>query len=145
MPLSAKSLHRSGRISDKAMAKLQVQRGTKTQPSKMANFNSKQVDNGNVNNKGKLPVNQINSKQTQNKGGFPTSEGRIGPPSKGGGAGKPGQIPTNQIGAGRMQQPKFPAGGNVKASNRVKTPARLKGTKSEPSGPVYDVPDRNAR
>ena len=79
MTLSAKSLHRSGSISDKQMAKLQVLRGTKAQKSKMAPFMQKTKDEGDPRNKGvaTVRVNQINGPD-QDKGG------KYGTPSKGG-------------------------------------------------------------
>ena len=112
MTLSAKSLHRSGSISDKQMAKLQVLRGTKAQKSKMAPFMSKQKDEGHQRNKGipAVRVNEING-PNQDKGG------RFGTPSKGGRVNKTGQVSVNEINRGDYQSPKFPAGGNVKASN----------------------------
>src|ERR1700721_4517223 len=45
-PMSVKSLMRSGMISHSAGAKLQVLKGTRPQPSKMAAFDGKERDDG---------------------------------------------------------------------------------------------------
>lgn len=132
MTLSAKSLHRSGAISDKQMAKLQVLRGTKAQKSKMAPFDSKQKDEGHPRNKGipQMRVNQING-PAQDKGG------KYGTPSKGGGVNKTGQVSVNEINRMDYQSPKFPAGGNVKASNPKTGNTKMKAKRKQPSLPMY--------
>jgi hypothetical protein len=133
MTLSAKSLHKSGSISDKQMAKLQVLRGTKAQKSKMAPFNQKTKDEGHQRNKGisQMETNQINNKQVQDAGG------KYGTPSKGGRQTLGGQPKVGQIDEGSMQRPKFPSGGNVKASNPKTGNTRMKGGKKQQSLPMY--------
>jgi hypothetical protein len=133
MTLSAKSLHRSGSISDKQMAKLQVLRGTKAQKSKMAPFMQKTKDEGDRDNLGipEMRVNQINNKRVQDAGG------KYGNPSKGGSVNKTGQVSVNEINRGDYQTPKFPAGGNVKASNPKTGNTRMKAKKKQPSLPMY--------
>jgi hypothetical protein len=139
MTLSAKSLHRSGSISDKQMAKLQVLRGTKAQKSKMAPFEQKTKDEGSTRSKGisQMRVNEINNKQVQDQGGSYGTSGKREPPSKGGRAGSPGQYHVNEINRGDYQTPKFPAGGNVKASNPKTGNTRMKAKRKQPSLPMY--------
>lgn len=139
MTLSAKSLHRSGAISDKQMAKLQVLRGTKAQKSKMAPFDSKQKDEGHQRNKGipEMRTDQINNGRVQDKGGSFGMGGRRGPPSKGGRAGPEGQVHVNEIDRADKQQPKFPSGGNVKASNPKTGNTRMKSKTKQRSLPMY--------
>ena len=132
MTLSAKSLHRSGAISDKQMAKLQVLRGTKVQKSKMAPFEQKTKDEGNLRNKGvaTVRVNQINGPD-QDKGG------KYGTPSKGGTVGKTSGISVSEINRGDYQTPKFPSGGNVKSSNPKTGNTRMKAKTKQRSLPMY--------
>ena len=132
MTLSAKSLHRSGSISDKQMAKLQVLRGTRAQKSKMAPFEQKTKDEGSVRNKGipAVRTNQINGPNQDNGG-------KYGNPSKGGSVNKTGQVSVNEINRGDYQKPKFPAGGNVKASNPKTGNTKMKAKRKQPSLPMY--------
>lgn len=133
MTLSAKSLHRSGSISDKQMAKLQVLRGTKAQKSKMAPFMSKQKDEGDPGKKGipEINVGQINNSRVQDKGG------KYGTPSKGGSVGKTGQVSVDEINRADYQSPKFPSGGNVKSSNPKTGNTRMKAKSKQRSLPMY--------
>jgi len=139
MTLSAKSLHRSGSISDKQMAKLQVLRGTKAQKSKMAPFEQKTKDEGHQRNKGipEMRVNEINNGRVQDKGGSFGVGGKRGPPSKGGRAGPEGQTHVDEIDRADYQRPKFPAGGNVKASNPKTGNTKMKAKRKQPSLPMY--------
>lgn len=134
MPLSAKSLHKSGSISDKQMAKLQVLRGTKAQKSKMAPFMQKTKDEGHQNNKGipEARVNQING-PAQDKGG------KFGNPSKGGSAGTEGQYHVNEINRADKQTPKFPKEGTREQSHAagMRVPAKAKAKRKQPSLPMY--------
>jgi hypothetical protein len=134
MPVSAKSLHARGLISDRQL-KLGAQKGTRSQPSKMAPFEAKRKGEGAVGNKGNLKPNEINSPAHQDKGG------RIGTMSKGARAGAEGQFNKNEISNPSRQQPKFPAGHKMKG--KLTKPAKLKGTRSQRTGNVYDTPDRN--
>jgi len=129
MPLSARSLHASGRISDKQMAKLEVLRGTKAQKSKMAPFHSRRKDEGHTRNKGvpEMCDDQINHKSVQDSGGTYGHGGKYGPPSKGGRAGPEGQFKRREIDTGEFERPKFPKGGDVKASNPKTGNTRMKG------------------
>lgn len=128
---SAKSLHQSGAISDKQMAKLQVLRGTRVQKSKMAPFEQKSKDEGALGNKGiaQARVGQING-PGQDKGG------KFGTPSKGGRAGPAGQYHVNEINRADKQTPKFPAGSKMKAGNKVGN-ARSKAKTMQRSLPMY--------
>ena len=128
MPLSAKSLHASGRISDKQMSKLKVLRGTTSQRSKMAPFERKDKDEGDVGrgNRGELRPHEINHEGRQDKGGSWGTSG-YGPPTKGGRAGKEGQLHVKQIDKPKMQHPKFPRGGDVSARNPKTGNTRMKG------------------
>lgn len=133
MPLSAESLHKSGRISDKAMAKLKAQRGATAQKSKMAPFDGKKRDEGQAHGYGDVnfSIDQLNERGVQDKGG------RFGTPSKGGRAGgEMTPVKTGQINAGGAQRPKFPAGGRVSASNPKTGNTRMKG-KIPPQGGQY--------
>lgn len=132
MTLSAKSLHRSGSISDKQMAKLQVLRGTRAQKSKMAPFMQKTKDEGATRSKGAplARTNQINGPD-QDKGG------KYGNPSRGGSVNKAGQVSVNEINRGDYQTPKFPSGGNVKASNPKTGNTRMKAKTKQRSLPMY--------
>lgn len=132
MTLSAKSLHRSGSISDKQMAKLQVLKGTKAQKSKMAPFEQKTKDEGHQRNRGipQATVNQING-PGQDKGG------KYGNPSRGGSAGPEGQTHVNEINRADYQKPKFPPGGKVKASNPKTGNTKMKAKRKQPSLPMY--------
>ena len=141
MPVSARSLHARGLISDHQM-KLHAQKGTRSQPSKLAHFDGKRADEGEVRNRGVLPKRQINSPATQDRGGTFGTGGKFGPPTRGGRAGPEGQLSRNQIGEASKQHPKFPKGGS-RAKGRMTKPAKLKGTRSQSSGVVYDEPDRN--
>jgi hypothetical protein len=139
MPVSAASLHRSGSISDKQMAKLQVLRGTKAQKSKMAPFMQKTKDEGHPKNRGipEMRVDEINNKRVQDKGGtYGTSGGRK-PPSKGGRAGPEGQFHVGEINDKSRQTPKFPAGGNVSAKNPKTGNTKMIAKKKQPSLPMY--------
>jgi hypothetical protein len=138
MPLSARSLHASGRISDKQMAKLEVLRGTKAQKSKMAPFHSRKKDEGHIGNKGIPEAGdyEINDRTVQDKGGSFGHGGKRSPPSKGGRAGKEGQFHVKHIDKPSMQHPKFPASGNVRASNPKTGNTRMHG-KIPPQGPLY--------
>lgn len=131
MTLSAKSLHRSGSISDKQMAKLQVLRGTRAQKSKMAPFEQKTKDEG-AGKKGipGIRANQINGPNQD-------SGGKYGNPSKGGRQALAGQVSVNEINRGDYQAPKFPSGGNVKASNPKTGNTRMKAKTKQPSLPMY--------
>jgi hypothetical protein len=133
--LSAKSLHASGRISDKQMKKLAVLRATRSQKSKMAPFDSREKDEGRLGNEGKTPVNEINSREHQDRGG------RYGTPTKHGRAGSEGQLHKSHINEPQHQHPKFPSGGDVKASNPKTGNTRMKGGKQRPSGPLYGGPN----
>ena len=136
MPVSAKSLHARGLISDKQM-KLAALKGSRSQPSKMAPFNGRgRTAQGSVGDRGTLTTtNQINSNATQRTGGKFL-------PSKGGSVGKGGGLTKNQISEGAAQRPKFPAGHKMRG--KLTKPKALKGTTSQSSGVVYDTPDRNS-
>ena len=135
MPVSAKSLHARGLISDKQM-KLAAQKGTRSQPSKMAPFDGKgRTAEGSLGNKGRLKANQIDSHETQKTGGKFL-------PSKGGSVGKGGGLTKNQISEGAAQRPKFPAGHKMRG--KLTKPKAIRGTTSQSSGVVYDTPDRNS-
>lgn len=136
--LSAKSLHASGRISDKQMKKLAVLRATRSEKSKMAPFDSPKKDEGRLGNKGKSPVNEINSATHQDRGG------RYGTPTKHGRAGPEGQLHKGHIDEGRHQRPKFPAGGDVKASNPKTGNTKMKG-KIPAQGGLYGGGGRNTQ
>jgi hypothetical protein len=134
MPLSAKSLHASGRISDKQMSKLAVLRGSHSQKSKMAPFDGKKRDEGAKGNRGipevcdyEIDKPSVQSRSNMSKGG------KAGPE---GGTLKRKQIDTRQT-------PKFPAGGDVKASNPKTGNTRMKGGRVQKAGVVYNVPGRN--
>jgi hypothetical protein len=133
MTLSAKSLHRSGSISDKQMAKLQVLRGTKAQKSKMAPFMQKTKDEGHPRNNGipEMDTNQINNKRVQDAGG------KYGTPSKGGRQTLGGQPKVGEINNGASQRPKFPSGGNVKASNPKTGNTKMIAKRKQQSLPMY--------
>jgi hypothetical protein len=138
MPLSAKSLHRSGSISDKQMSKLQVLRGTRSQKSKMAAFDSKQKDEGHQRNRGvpEARVGQINGPDQDSGRTFGFGGGRS-PLSKGGRAGPEGQTHVNEINRADKQRPKFPPGGDVKASNPKTGNTRMKAKTVQRSLPMY--------
>lgn len=133
MTLSAKSLHRSGSISDKQMAKLQVLRGTKAQKSKMAPFEQKTKDEGDRDNLGiqEMRVNQINNKRVQDAGG------KYGNPSKGGSVNKTGQVSVNEINRGDYQKPKFPKEGAREQSHAAGLRVPAKAKRKQPSLPMY--------
>jgi hypothetical protein len=129
MPVSAKSLHARGLISDRQL-KLGAQKGTRSEPSKMAPFEAKRKGEGAVGNKGMLKPTQINT-QGQSKSKM----------SKGARVNADGQLHKNQISDPSRQHPKFPAGHKMKG--KLTKPAKLKGTRSQRTGNVYDTPDRN--
>jgi hypothetical protein len=136
MPLSARSLHASGRISDKQMAKLAVLRGTRSQPSKMAPFEDKRKAEGSVHNRGipEMGEREINHRSVQTKSRM----------TKGSKAGPERQIhPRKQLNAAETQHPKFPASGDVRASNPKTGNTRMKGGRTQRTGSVYDEPGRN--
>jgi hypothetical protein len=139
MTLSAKSLYAKGSISPKEMAKLQVLRGSKSQPSKMAPFEQKTKDEGHQRNKGipEMRVDQINNKRVQDSGGSYGTSGKREPPSKGGRAGPEGQTHVNEINRADYQKPKFPSGGNVKASNPKTGNTKMKAKRKQQSLPMY--------
>jgi len=132
MPLSAKSLHASGSISDKQMAKLQVLRGTRAQKSKMAPFEQKTKDEGHQSHVGArgYSVNEINDKSQQKKGKY----GRV---SKGGSVNHGGQPGVNAINQSDYVNPKFPAGSKVKSSNPKTGNTRMKAKTKQRSLPMY--------
>src|SRR6516165_866091 len=136
MPLSAKSLHASGRISDKQMHKLQVLRGTHSQPSKMAPFEHKDKDEAKGHGRGYAAMNkrEINSPATQSKSRM-TKRSKAGPER---------QIKAREnIHSAETQHPKFPAGGELRASNPKTGNTRMKGGRTQRTGNVYDEPGRN--
>ena len=136
MPLSAKALHASGRISDKQMAKLQVLRGTRSEPSKMAPFEHKDKDEAKGHGRGYAAMNkrEINSPATQSKSRM----------TKGSKAGPERQIKAREnIHSAETQHPKFPAGGELRASNPKTGNTRMKGGRTQRTGNVYDEPGRN--
>ena len=132
--LSAKSLHASGRISDKQMSKLQVLRGTRSQKSKMAPFEQKTKGEGRVGNKGIPEVcdDEIDKPSTQSKSNM--SRGSKAGPE--GGTFRRGQIDSGK-------KAKFPSGGDVKASNPKTGNTKMLGGRKQRSGNVYDVPGGN--
>ena len=135
MPVSAKSLHARGLISDKQM-KLAAQKGTRSQPSKMAPFDGKgRTAEGSLGNKGRLTAREINAPVAQKTGGKFL-------PSKGAKVGKGGGLTKNQISEGAAQRPKFPAGHKMRG--KLTKPKAIRGTTSQSSGVVYDTPDRNS-
>jgi hypothetical protein len=123
----------------KANAKLQVLRGTKAQKSKMAPFNQKSKDEGDPGKRGipEVSVGEINNKRVQDKGGSFGPGGKRGPPTKGGRAGPEGQYHVNEINRADKQTPKFPSGGNVKASNPKTGNTRMKAKRKQQSLPMY--------
>lgn len=136
MPLSAKTLHASGRISDKQMTRLAALRGTRSQPSKMAPFEHKDRDEGAKGNKGIPEVcdYEINDKRVQSKSHM----------TKGSKAGPERQVPGRKlINDGATQRPKFPASGDVSSRNPKTGNTRMKGGRKQRTGNMYDVPDRN--
>jgi hypothetical protein len=145
--LSAKSLHASGRISDKQMHKLHALRGTKSQKSKMAPFEQKTRDEGHVRNKGigEMDEREINDRTVQDKGRTYGIGGRRSPPSTGGRAGPEGQLHVKHIDNAQMQKPKFPRSGDMRASNPKTGNTRMKGGAVQRAGNMYDVPSRNVR
>jgi len=132
MPLSAKSLHASGSISDKQMAKLQVLRGTRAQKSKMAPFNQKVKDEGHQRNKG-IPATRVNEINGPNQ----DSGGKYGTPSKGGRVNHGGQPGVNAINQSDYVNPKFPSGGKVKSSNPKTGNKRMLSKTKQRSLPMY--------
>jgi hypothetical protein len=139
MTLSAKSLHRSGAISDKQMAKLQVLRGSKSQKSKMAPFEQKTKDEGDPGKRGipEVEVGEINNRTVQAKNRSFGYGGKRSGPSKAGRAGPEGQVHVNEIDRSDYQKPNFPAGGNVQASNPKTGNTRMKGGRKQQSLPMY--------
>lgn len=139
MTLSAKSLHRSGSISDKQMAKLQVLRGTRAQKSKMAPFMQKTKDEGHPKNRGipEISVNEINNGRVQDKGGSFGVGGKRAPPSKGGRAGPESGVSVSEINRADYQTPKFPSGGNVKSSNPKTGNTKMIAKRKQRSLPMY--------
>lgn len=133
MPVSAKSLHARGLISDKQM-KLAALKGSRSQPSKMAPFNGKRADEGKLGNRGRLDEGQINARSSQRTSGKFL-------PSKGGSVGKGGGLTKNQISEGAAQRPKFPAGHKMRG--KLTKPKAIRGTTSQSSGVVYNDPSRN--
>jgi hypothetical protein len=139
MPVSAKSLHARGLISDRQM-RLAAQKGTRSEPSKMAPFETKRKGEGAVGNKGVLKPHEINHPERQDKGGTWGTKG-FGPPTKGARAGPEGQFGAKEISNPVRQKPAFPPGHKMKG--KLTKPAKLKGTRSQKTGNVYDTPDRN--
>jgi hypothetical protein len=134
MPVSAKSLHARGLISDRQM-KLHALKGTRSEPSKMAPFEHKDRDEGKLGNRGTLTTKgHINSRATQK------TPSRF-KASKGGRVNNTGQLHKGLIDEAAAQGPKFPAGG--KARGKLTKPSKLKGTRSQKSAVVYDTPSRN--
>jgi hypothetical protein len=144
MPLSAKSLHASGRISDKQMHKLSALRGTRSQPSKMARFEHKEKDEGRLGNRGEPPANEINHPTNQDRGRTSGFGGRRAPPSKGGRSGPEGQLHVKHIDQAKHQKPKFPASGDLRASNPKTGNTRMKG-KIPAQGGLYGGGGRNTQ
>lgn len=140
---SMASLHRRGMISPKVMAKMakpailnQTKSGV---PTKMAAFDSKADSKGGIRDKGAKSVRKaIDNDQSM---GSPGDAG--GKPSRGGQTVTRGALPkVGQIDQGDMQQPKFPAGGNVKGNSKPVGRQGLGGTSPglRSSGPEYGGP-----
>jgi hypothetical protein len=140
MPLSRKHLAARGLISPRQMT-LAAQKGTRSQPSKMAHFDAKRKGEGSLSNKGVLKPHEINHPERQNKGGTWGTKG-YGPPTKGARAGPEGQFNKGEIDNPARQKPAFPKSGS-KLKGKYTKPAAIKGTKSQRTGNVYDTPDRN--
>ena len=121
MPRSANSLFASGAISGKQMSKLAVLKKTRNQKTKMAPFDQKTRDEGDLHNAGEknYSVDHINERQVQKLG----TAGRV---SKGGGA-RGGVEPHREHINGPMTKGAWPKGGDVSASNPKTGNTRMKG------------------
>ena len=125
--MSVKSLMRSGMISHSAGAKLQVLKGTRPQPSKMAAFDGKERDDGKgtmghaIARKGQ--INGPDQKPSHMSKGGKEPEGRT-----------PTRSQINTYPAG--QSKKFPHGAAMgKAKKKVGVTGGV--AQSGPSGPTY--------
>ena len=136
MPVSAKSLHARGLISDKQM-KLAALKGSRSQPSKMAPFDGKgRTAEGSLGNK--RPPQGEPDRQPRD----PERPAASSCPRRAAAVGKGGGLTKNQISEGAAQRPKFPAGHKMRG--KLTKPKAIRGTTSQSSGVVYDTPDRNS-
>jgi hypothetical protein len=137
MAESPDSLFRRGMISSKQMGKLAAQRGTRAEPSKMANFDDKggRRDQGAGRDRGisETSVGHINNARQQREGSAIASK-----PTRGGRVNKGGQPGVDAI--NQDQRPAFPAGGTPRKQS-LGTPARARGGRQRPSGPMYGGPN----
>jgi hypothetical protein len=107
---SIDKLRRSGSISHAAYNRLQA--ATKSQRTKLAEFNAKERDEG-QHGKGEVPPNEINHRTNQAKKAI----GRVSAGGSARGSQSPNKAHINTFGQGRG---KFPAGGKMgNASKRV--------------------------
>src|ERR1700688_2129571 len=108
MPMADhKDLHRRGLISNEKWAKLSQQSGTKSQKSKMANFDDRGGlrDQGGIRDRG---VKELGRDSINAKTDIGTPERASGAPSKGGRVNAYGQPGRGEIDDGKMQRPAFP-------------------------------------
>lgn len=132
MAESAESMFRRGMISHKQASRLGVLRGTRAEPSKMADFDDKRDDEGDGKERGDRVASSrhINDKRTTRAGSPIASK-----PTKGGQAGAEHQPSDDEIDQAAHQRPAFPKQG--KGTTAVPRKIRKRGT---PSGPLYGGP-----
>ena len=126
---------RDGSISNKAWgkARLSVLRGTKSQPSKMANFDSKEKNEGGA--RGVIKAKHNNDSMTQG-----TRREHMGAERMGGKQRK-GQPRHHHI--NRAQGPLNPSGTGQtgRSTKEASDNTAMKGARVQPSGPLYGGPN----
>lgn len=137
---SVDSLFRRGAISEKQMRRMggaaPGPKGTRAQPSKMANFDDKggRRDQGGGKDRGAVGRAAIDERQDM---GSP--ERASGKMSKGASVNASGQPRAHEIDAPENQRPEFPSGGRVAAKNGRRQ-VGVKGPAGKSSGPLYGGP-----
>jgi hypothetical protein len=105
MAESMQSLARRGLISPRQLKRhFQTGKDVTGVPTKMAAFDDMTKDEGSVHQTAEVPANEINHPTNQKKK-------KVGTVSKGGGAGREGQVNGDEIDASQNQKPNFPAHG----------------------------------
>ena len=140
MPMADhKDLHRRGLISNEKWAKLSQQSGTKSQKSKMANFDDRGGlrDQGGIRDRG---VKELGRDSINAKTDIGTPERASGAPSKGGRVNAYGQPGRGEIDDGKMQRPAFPGGSKVKAANAKKKLTAVPKDRSKSAPSQYGGP-----
>ena len=142
MPRSASSLMRAGAISAKALNSTLAK--TRAQKTRMANFDSRQRDEGDKENDGVVRIDHIDNKEFQRVGSRETASGK---PSRGGQARGGTEPRRDQIDQAPMQRKKFPAGHRMKGKGNKSGPAGHVGVKGGvvQSGPEYGGGGRNTQ